>query len=584
MKLIKGQRLPLINTLHNNEKNFRIEILANGLDIIGFGLDSNGKVINNAYILFREQVCTPCQAICISFANESVEITLNLTKIHPDIACFAFAVVEKTSINNGKLIITQLISYRNASELASFEFSIEDFNNQKSLLLGEVYRRNNEWRFNARAQSFMGGICKLIEYYGGSLTVLDSALQNFAENNNLSSNQGIPNSSPKEQFNQGIRFARGEGVPKDEVEASIWFRKAAEQGFAEAQYNLALCYANGLGMKQNQALAADWFLKAAIQGHANAQYELGFCYLCGEGVEESVDDGIIWCRNAADQGQPEAQYLLGVLYQNGDGVDKSFNKAVEWYTKAAEQGNANAQLALGSYYENNQEAGVKENAINWYLQAANQGLAEAQTKLANCYFYGNGVIKSPTEAAYWYRKADEQGNVDAEYFLGNCFLYGIGVEQDLGEATKQHRKAQEHGYFDLQFDAVSELRISMLLDDYQSFELIDLTGEKMGKAVQFLEDLIEKKSMTCRIYTAGRTVVLGGIFNPLGVAAAAAIAAHNLATYDPDYEIAKHKIDKKLTVKAKSPQRLEQVRREKILVRIRELSKKLEFEYSAGLQ
>jgi len=36
------------------------------------------------------------------------------------------------------------------------------------------------------------------------------------------------------QYNLGVRYANGEGVPEDYKEAVKWFRKAAEQGFAAA--------------------------------------------------------------------------------------------------------------------------------------------------------------------------------------------------------------------------------------------------------------------------------------------------------------------------------------------------------------
>ena len=44
-------------------------------------------------------------------------------------------------------------------------------------------------------------------------------------------------------ISRGVRVehADGEGVAKDEVEAAMWYRKAAEQGHATAQYNLCVC-------------------------------------------------------------------------------------------------------------------------------------------------------------------------------------------------------------------------------------------------------------------------------------------------------------------------------------------------------
>ena len=42
------------------------------------------------------------------------------------------------------------------------------------------------------------------------------------------------------QFNLGVRYGTGEGVPQDDVEAVRWYRLAAEQGSARAQYNLGV--------------------------------------------------------------------------------------------------------------------------------------------------------------------------------------------------------------------------------------------------------------------------------------------------------------------------------------------------------
>ena len=44
------------------------------------------------------------------------------------------------------------------------------------------------------------------------------------------------------QYNWASAIHTGEGVAKDQVEAVKWYRKAAEQNYAEAQYNLGVCY------------------------------------------------------------------------------------------------------------------------------------------------------------------------------------------------------------------------------------------------------------------------------------------------------------------------------------------------------
>ena len=47
------------------------------------------------------------------------------------------------------------------------------------------------------------------------------------------------------QVELGFRYEQGKGVAKDQVEAAKWYRKAAEQNYAEAQNNLGVCYERG---------------------------------------------------------------------------------------------------------------------------------------------------------------------------------------------------------------------------------------------------------------------------------------------------------------------------------------------------
>ena len=62
-----------------------------------------------------------------------------------------------------------------------------------------------------------------------------------------------------------------------------WYRLAADQGDAGAQYNLGVMYDNGQGVPQNYAEAVKWYRLAADQGDASAQYNLGVMYDNGRG-------------------------------------------------------------------------------------------------------------------------------------------------------------------------------------------------------------------------------------------------------------------------------------------------------------
>ena len=60
-------------------------------------------------------------------------------------------------------------------------------------------------------------------------------------------------------------------VLRDDAEAVKWYSKAAEQGDANAQYNLGLMYNSGEGIPRDDAEAVKWWRKAAEKGLAAAQ-------------------------------------------------------------------------------------------------------------------------------------------------------------------------------------------------------------------------------------------------------------------------------------------------------------------------
>ena len=52
------------------------------------------------------------------------------------------------------------------------------------------------------------------------------------------------------QFNLGVMYDEGDGVPQDYKEAFKWYRLAAEQGDAFAQFELGVMYDERLGVPQ----------------------------------------------------------------------------------------------------------------------------------------------------------------------------------------------------------------------------------------------------------------------------------------------------------------------------------------------
>ena len=89
-------------------------------------------------------------------------------------------------------------------------------------------------------------------------------------------------------------MTRAREFRKDHAEAARWYRMAAEQGYAKAQYNLGLMYAKGEGVPEDGVEAVRWYRMAAEQGHAKAQYNLGVMYAKGEGVPKDDVQAYAW--------------------------------------------------------------------------------------------------------------------------------------------------------------------------------------------------------------------------------------------------------------------------------------------------
>lgn len=151
---------------------------------------------------------------------------------------------------------------------------------------------------------------------------------------------------PAAQYNMGVLFQNGLGVPQDYTAAVKWYRLAADQGYTLAQNNLGLMFRYGLGVAEDYGEAINW-LKLAAQpsfdwirltrnpGNADAQFNLGQMFDLGLGVPQNLVEAIKWYRLAADQGSIHAQVNAGYMYMNGLGGPKDYVQAYYWSSLAS---------------------------------------------------------------------------------------------------------------------------------------------------------------------------------------------------------------------------------------------------------
>jgi hypothetical protein len=87
-------------------------------------------------------------------------------------------------------------------------------------------------------------------------------------------------------------------------------RKLAGQGDADAQWQMGVRYHNGEGVPHDDVQAMQWFLRAAEQGHATAQATLGAYYWAGRGVPQDLSKAYFWSALALAQGDENSKSRL----------------------------------------------------------------------------------------------------------------------------------------------------------------------------------------------------------------------------------------------------------------------------------
>lgn len=121
---------------------------------------------------------------------------------------------------------------------------------------------------------------------------------------------------------------------KDYKKALYYFSYDANLGDDQAQYNLGIMYKKGLGVPVNLNEAFSWFYLSANEGNILANYALGHSYLKGSGIKQNYKLALKAFKFAALRGHPSSRLLLGNMYHKGQGVIKSYPRAFFWWSLA----------------------------------------------------------------------------------------------------------------------------------------------------------------------------------------------------------------------------------------------------------
>ena len=204
----------------------------------------------------------------------------------------------------------------------------------------------------------------------------------------------------------GLMYLNGSGVPKSLPSALKWFKRAADNGYADAQYDLAVMYENGEGIEASCAEAAKWYTRAAQQNHVYAVQNLLGIYERGTCLKQDDVEIARLTRRLAELGSADDQLNLGSFYAMGRGVPKDETEAGKWFALAAEQGQPVAQFMLGQWYRDGR-GGIAQNyltAYKWFTLAAAGGNQVDGRNFLNPKMTSEEIAEAKKQAEEWTAK------------------------------------------------------------------------------------------------------------------------------------------------------------------------------------
>ena len=103
--------------------------------------------------------------------GDDEQIMVDLTKVPENIERIAFTVTiydaETRRQNFGQVsnAFIRLVDESTGQEMIRYDLG-EDFSIETAVVVGELYKNNGEWKFNAIGSGYQGGLTALCEHYG----------------------------------------------------------------------------------------------------------------------------------------------------------------------------------------------------------------------------------------------------------------------------------------------------------------------------------------------------------------------------------------------------------------------------------
>ncbi len=173
----KGQKVPLAPP--NGLSRIRACLGWNAVnpacdvDVSAFLLNDSGKVLGESWFVFYGQEKSPDGSVIFSAESgaDRESISVDFVKLNNQVSKIVFVLTIHEALSrhlNFSMLQDAYIRILDAStnqELVSFQMD-EYYANVTSMMIGEIYRHNNAWKFNAIGNGVAKDLAGLCELYG----------------------------------------------------------------------------------------------------------------------------------------------------------------------------------------------------------------------------------------------------------------------------------------------------------------------------------------------------------------------------------------------------------------------------------
>ena len=180
IKLRRGQKIKLSDGISNTNLRFyfRWDIKNPECDLDGssFMLDGRNKVIDDNWFIFYGNPQSPDKSLDYKAYEQGngAEISINISRLNPNVQKIVMSVTIyeafERNLNFGMIENVSVSIAESSKNTEIAHFDIDDcYSGITALVVGELYRYNNEWKFNAVGSGVKRDLAGFCGMYGVNL-------------------------------------------------------------------------------------------------------------------------------------------------------------------------------------------------------------------------------------------------------------------------------------------------------------------------------------------------------------------------------------------------------------------------------